>query len=41
VHPETGDIWTTYSNLPVGERDPAIWGSRHANNMIVRLVPGD
>ncbi len=41
VHPETGDIWTTYSNLPVGERDPAIWGTKHANNMIVRLVPGD
>ncbi len=41
VHPDTGDIWTTYSNLPVGKRDPAVWDTEYANNMIVRLHPGD
>ena len=38
---ETGDLWTTYANLPIGKRDPAIYGDEHANNMIVRLHPGD
>ena len=38
---ETGDLWTTYSNLPVGRRDPAIHGTESANNMLVRLHPGD
>ena len=38
---ETGDLWTTYSNLPVGKRDPAVHGTESANNMLVRLHPGD
>ncbi len=38
---ETGDIWTAYANLPVGPRDPAIHGIEGANNMVVRLRPGD
>ena len=37
----TGDVWTTYSSLPTGRRDPAIHESESANNMIVRLRPGD
>ena len=37
----TGDIWTAYANLPVGPRDPEIHGIEGANNMVVRLVPGD
>lgn len=37
----TGDIWTSYANLPVGPRDPEIHGIAGANNMVVRLVPGD
>jgi streptogramin lyase len=37
----TGDIWTTYANLPVGPRDPAVHGIAGSNNMLVRLVPGD
>ena len=37
----TGDLWTTYANLPIGPRDPAIYGSEGANNIIVRLHPGD
>lgn len=41
VDPETGDIWTTYSSLPVGKRDVERWGTKNANNMIVRLHPGD
>jgi streptogramin lyase len=41
VDPDTGDIWTTYSSLPVGKRDAGIWGTESANNMIVRLRPGD
>jgi streptogramin lyase len=41
VDEETGDIWTTYSNLPVGKRDPKIFGTESANNIIVRLHPGD
>lgn len=38
---ETGDIWTAYSNLPIGPRDPDKHGIEGANNMIVRLHPGD
>ena len=38
---ESGDIWTAYSNLPVGPRDPEKHGIAGANNMIVRLHPGD
>lgn len=41
VHPETGDVWTTYASLPVGKRDPEEFGTESANNMIVRLRPGD
>ncbi len=41
VHPETGDVWTTYSSLPVGRRDPKLAGTESANNIIVRLHPGD
>ena len=41
VDEETGDIWTTYSNLPVGKRDPKIYGTESANNIIIRLHPGD
>ncbi len=41
VHPDTGDIWTTYSSLPVGKRDVSVWGTESANNMIVRIHPGD
>lgn len=41
VDSETGDLWTSYSSLPVGGRDPKIFGSKSANNMIVRLHPGD
>lgn len=37
----SGDIWTSYANLPVGPRDPAKHGNKGANNMVVRLVPGD
>lgn len=37
----TGDLWTTYANLPIGRRDPQIYGDEHANNMIVRIHPGD
>lgn len=37
----SGDVWTTYSSLPVGKRDPAQFGTVSANNMIVRLQPGD
>jgi len=38
---ETGDIWTTYASLPVGKRDPAVFGTPSANNIIVRLQVGD
>lgn len=38
---ETGDLWTSYANLPIGKRDAAIYGDEHANNMLVRLHPGD
>jgi streptogramin lyase len=41
VDEQTGDIWTTYSSLPVGKRDPETYGLENANNIIVRLVPGD
>ncbi len=41
LDPVTGDVWTTYANLPVGKRDPAVWGTESANNMLVRLHPGD
>ena len=32
---------TTYASLPVGRRDPRVFGTESANNMIVRLRPGD
>lgn len=38
---DTGDIWTSYANLPIGPRDPAIHGIAGSNNMVVRLRPGD
>ncbi len=38
---DTGDVWTSYANLPVGARDPEKHGIAGANNMIVRLHPGD
>jgi streptogramin lyase len=41
VDHETGDIWTSYANLPVGPRDPEKHLITGANNMIVRLHPGD
>jgi len=41
VDPETGDVWTTYASLPVGKRDAAVFGTESANNIIVRLRPGD
>ena len=41
VDDETGDIWTTYSNLPVGKRDPKIYGTESANNSVIRPHPGD
>ncbi|MDP9064274.1 MAG: hypothetical protein M3O06_00245, partial [Pseudomonadota bacterium] len=41
VDHQNGDIWTTYASLPVGKRDPAIFGTESANNIIVRLRPGD
>ena len=37
----TGDVWTSYANLPIGPRDPEIHGIEGANNMVVRLRPGD
>ncbi len=41
VDHESGDIWTTYASLPVGKRDPAVFETVSANNIIVRLRPGD
>jgi virginiamycin B lyase len=41
LDPRTNDVWTSYAALPVGERDPKIFGTASANNMIVRLQPGD
>ena len=38
---DTGDVWTSYANLPIGPRDPEKHGIAGANNMIVRLHPGD
>jgi streptogramin lyase len=38
---DAGDIWTTYSSLPVGRRDPKIYGIESANNIVIRLHPGD
>ncbi|MEM7468805.1 MAG: SMP-30/gluconolactonase/LRE family protein [Pseudomonadota bacterium] len=38
---DTGDVWTAYANLPIGKRDPTIHGHESANNMVVRLRPGD
>jgi streptogramin lyase len=38
---DTGDIWTTYASLPVGKRDTAVFGTESANNIIIRLKPGD
>ncbi len=37
----TGDLWTAYSNLPIGKRDPVVFGTEDANNRLVRLRPGD
>ncbi len=41
VDPETGDVWTAYASLPVGKRDPRVFGTESANNILVRLRPGD
>jgi len=41
IDPQSGDLWTTYASLPVGARDPAMFGTASANNMIIRLHPGD
>jgi sugar lactone lactonase YvrE len=41
LDPVTNDIWTSYAALPVGKRDPKVFGTESANNMIVRLQPGD
>lgn len=41
LDPESGDLWTTYSSLPVGKRDPKGFGTESANNIIIRLHPGD
>ncbi len=41
VDPVSGDVWTTYASLPVGKRDAAVFGTESANNIIVRLRPGD
>ena len=37
----TGDLWTSYANLPIGPRDPKIYGQAGSNNMVVRIHPGD
>ncbi|MFO7552489.1 MAG: hypothetical protein R6W80_13860 [Haliea sp.] len=37
----SGDVWTTYASLPTGKRDAAVFGTESANNIIVRLRPGD
>ena len=39
LDPATGDLWTTYSSLPVGKRDSAVYGTQSANNMLVRIRP--
>ena len=41
VDAANGDVWTTYASLPVGKRDAAAFGTPSANNMLVRLRPGD
>jgi streptogramin lyase len=41
IDPQTGDLWTTYASLPVGPRDAALFGTPSANNIIIRLRPGD
>ena len=41
VDKETGDVWTTYANMPPGKRDPKSFGTESANNMLVRLRPGN
>ncbi|MET0658865.1 MAG: hypothetical protein ABW110_11985, partial [Steroidobacteraceae bacterium] len=41
VDHETGDVWTTYSSLPVGKRDTHLFGTESANNIVIRLRPGD
>lgn len=41
VDHQSGDLWTTYASLPVGKRDPRVFGTPSANNIIVRLRPGD
>ncbi|MFT4826278.1 MAG: streptogramin lyase [Halioglobus sp.] len=41
LDPVTGDLWTTYSSLPVGRRDAETDGTESANNMLVRIRPGD
>ncbi len=41
IDPQTGDVWTTYASLPVGKRDPQEFGTPSANNIIVRLHPGN
>jgi virginiamycin B lyase len=41
LDPHTNDLWTSYAALPVGKRDPKTFGTPSANNMIVRIRPGD
>ena len=41
LDPATNDVWTSYAALPVGKRDPKAFGTESANNIIVRLRPGD
>lgn len=41
VDPATGDVWTAYASMPPGKRDPAYFGTEYANNMLVRIRPGD
>ena len=41
IDPASGDLWTTYSSLPVGRRDPKIYDIESANNIVIRLHPGD
>ena len=41
LDPVTNDVWTSYAALPVGKRDPKVYGTESANNMVVRLHPGD
>lgn len=41
LDPATNDVWTSYAALPVGKRDPKVFGTESANNIVVRLHPGD